>query len=82
VSKFKSSKAYTSLFYFNKDNITMFVLVYVDDIIVINLNQNASEGLHHKLSQEFALKDLGDLHYFLVIEIHNVAAGIILGEEK
>jgi hypothetical protein len=33
---FKPSKASTSLFYFNKDDITMFVLVYVDDIIVVS----------------------------------------------
>jgi hypothetical protein len=43
------------------------VFVYVDDIIVVRSNQKTTEGLLHKLSQEFALKDLGDLHYFLGI---------------
>jgi hypothetical protein len=56
---FKPSKASTSLFYFYKDDITMFVLVYVDDIIVASSNQKATEGLLHKLQKEFALKDLG-----------------------
>jgi hypothetical protein len=35
---FESSKVDTSLFYFSKPNITMFVLVYVDDIIVARSN--------------------------------------------
>ena len=30
---FTPSKANTSLFFYNKDNITIFVLVYVDDIL-------------------------------------------------
>jgi hypothetical protein len=36
---FKSSKANTSLFYFHQENISMFVLVYVDDIIVASSSQ-------------------------------------------
>jgi hypothetical protein len=53
---FTASKADTSLFYFKKDGITMFVLVYVDDIIVASSSSKATEGLLHKLNQEFALK--------------------------
>jgi hypothetical protein len=53
---FTASKADTSLFYFKKDGITMFVLVYVDDIIVPSSSSKTTEGLLHKLNQEFALK--------------------------
>jgi hypothetical protein len=63
-------------------NITMFVLVYVDDIIITSSDQKAIEGLLHQLGQEFALKDLGDLHYFLGIEVHKVTNGIVLTQEK
>jgi hypothetical protein len=79
---FKASKADTSLFYFHMNNITMFVLVYVDDIIITCSDQKAIEGLLHQLGQEFALKDLGDLHYFLGIEVHKVTNGIVLTQEK
>lgn len=34
------------------------------------------------LKQEFALKDLGDLHYFLGIEVNKVRDGILLTREK
>jgi hypothetical protein len=54
----------------------------VDGIIVASSNQKATEGLLRQLSQEFALKDLGSLHYFLGIEVHKVTNGIILSQEK
>jgi hypothetical protein len=79
---FTSSKADTSLFYFNKDDITMFVLVYVDDIIVASSSSRATEGLLRKLNKEFALKDLGALHYFLGMEVHKVTNGVILSQDK
>jgi histone deacetylase 1/2 len=47
----------------------MFVLVYVDDIIVASSSQAATDALLRNLEKEFALKDLGDLHYFLGIEV-------------
>jgi histone deacetylase 1/2 len=66
---FTPSKGDTSLFYFHKGNLTMFVLVYVDDIIVASSSQAATDALLRNLEKEFALKDLGDLHYFLGIEV-------------
>jgi hypothetical protein len=56
---FQASKADTSLF-FHHDFVSMFVLVYVDDIIVAFSNEKATEQLLHKLSHEFALNDLGN----------------------
>jgi hypothetical protein len=59
---FKASRAYTSLFYFNKGNVCVFVLIYIDDIIVASSAKEATEGLLRNLGQEFTLKDLGELH--------------------
>ena len=64
---FTPSKADTSLFFYSKGNITVFVLVYVDDIIVASSRQEATTCLLKDLKLEFALKDLGGLHYFLGI---------------
>lgn len=69
---FVSSKADTSLFYFNEKGVKVFVFIYVDDIIVVNSTQEATAGLLNNLKQEFALKDLGELHYFLGIEVNKV----------
>jgi histone deacetylase 1/2 len=79
---FHASKADTSLFYFNKGSITVFVPVYVDDIIVVSSNPEATTGLLHELKKDFALKDLGKLHYFLGMEVTKVRDGIILSQDK
>jgi histone deacetylase 1/2 len=79
---FKPSRADTSLFFYNKGNISMFVLIYVDDIIVASSVPSATTVLLSDLNKEFALKDLGDLHYFLGIEVNKVSDGIILSQEK
>jgi histone deacetylase 1/2 len=79
---FKASKADTSLFYFNNGDICVFVLIYVDDIIVASSTKDATEALLRSLAQEFALKDLGELHYFLGIEVNKVPDGIILSQDN
>jgi histone deacetylase 1/2 len=79
---FKASRADTSLFYYSKGGHTMFVLVYVDDIIVASSSQEATLALLSDLEKEFALKDLGDLHYFLGIEVKKDRNGLVLSQEK
>jgi len=63
-------------------SVTVFVLVYVDDIIVASSTHKATEALLSDLNKEFALKDLGDLNYFLGIEVNKVRDGIILTQDK
>jgi len=79
---FKPSRADTSLFIFNRGGITMYVLVYVDDIIVASSTDQATSALLKDLQKNFALKDLGDLHYFLGIEVKKVRNGIVLTQHK
>ena len=79
---FHASKADTSLFFYNKGKITIYLLVYVDDIIVASSSQEAVTKLLEDLKQEFDLKDLGDLHYFLGIEVKKISNGILLCQEK
>jgi histone deacetylase 1/2 len=62
---FASSKANTSLFIYHKANITIFLLIYVDDIIVTSSSDKAITALLQDLTSDFAIKDLGPLHYFL-----------------
>lgn len=66
---FKASKGDTSLFFYRKGNLIMFILIYVDDIIVVSSLQEGVKVLLKALSSEFALKDLGELHYLLRIEV-------------
>lgn len=79
---FQASKADTSLFFYNRGSITMFVLVYVDDIIVASSTDKATTTLLQDLKADFAIKDLGELHYFLGIEVKKARDGIVLTQEK
>jgi histone deacetylase 1/2 len=79
---FVTSKADTSLFMYHKSGLTMFMLIYVDDIIVTSSSNEAIAALLKDLGANFALKDLGDLHYFLGIEVKKTRNGIILTQEK
>jgi hypothetical protein len=56
----------------------MFILVYVDDIIVTSSKPQTVMTLLKNLCGDFALKDLGYLHYFLGIEVKKVHDGIVL----
>jgi hypothetical protein len=79
---FQASKADTSLFFYSQGNIHVFVLVYVDDIIVASSSEQATKAFLQDLHDEFALKDLGELHYFLRIEVTKAKDGLILSQEK
>ena len=79
---FCPSKGDTSLFFFKKGKVTIYMLIYVDDIIVASSSQDATSTLLRNLKNEFALKDLGELHYFLGIDVKKVQDGILLTQEK
>ena len=79
---FTPSKADTSLFLYQKSGITIFVLIYVDDIIVASSSNDATTILLQELNKYFAIKDLGDLHFFLGIEVKKNKDGLILTQEK
>jgi hypothetical protein len=79
---FTPSKADTSLFLLKKSGISMFVLIYVDDIIVTGSSDRAINALLRDLNVNFAIKDLGDLHFFLGIEVKRVHNGLLLTHKK
>jgi histone deacetylase 1/2 len=72
----------TSLFLYDKSSITIFVLIYVDDIIVTSSSDDAISVLLKDLNAHFAIKDFGDLHYFFGIEVKRTHDGLILTQEK
>jgi histone deacetylase 1/2 len=79
---FKPSKADTSLFYYRKGSHMIFMLIYVDDIIVASSSSEAIGALIRGLEKDFAIKDLGDLYYFLGIEVKRVKGELLLSQQK
>jgi hypothetical protein len=78
----KASIADTSLFIYNKQGISMSLLVYIDDVIITSSSQATVEALLKDLRSDCALKDLGDLQYFLGIQVVKKGDGIILSQEQ
>jgi hypothetical protein len=58
------------------------MLIYVDDIIVSSSSDQAIIALVKDLNNDFAIKDLGDLHYFLGIEVKKIQNSLLLTQEK
>jgi hypothetical protein len=79
---FIPSKADTSLFLYQKSGIIMFVLIYVDDIIVTSSSPRAIPALLQDLNKNFAIKDLGDLHFFMGMEVKKIQVGLLVTQEN
>lgn len=54
----------------------MVLLVYVDDIIVASSNSASIDALQIFLTNQFKIKSLGNLQYFLGLEVTKSERGI------
>ena len=79
---FYGSLSDTSLFIYKSKSFTMFILIYVDDIIITCSNPTEIDELLILLQSEFAIKDLGKLNYFLGVEVIPNAHGTILSQQR
>ena len=60
----------------------IYLLVYVDDILLTKSNSAVLHRLITLLQSEFKLRDLGFVHFFLGIEVKSTTMGIILSQHK
>lgn len=79
---FSNSLADTSLFVYNQGRDLVYVLVYVDDIIVTANRSILVTDVLSALAARFSLKDLGDINYFLGIEVTRTSNGLHLMQRK
>ena len=56
--------------------------IYVDDIVITGDDEREIIRLKENLSKEFEVKDLGQLRYFLGIEIARSPKWIVLSQRK
>jgi hypothetical protein len=71
-----------SLFYYKKDSVTIYLLIYANDIIVASSSSSAISDLLRTLQADFALNDLGPLHYFMGIKVQKTDQGLCLSQKK
>jgi Reverse transcriptase (RNA-dependent DNA polymerase) len=56
------------------------LFLYIDDIIIIGNNNEKNEKVKKYLKKEFDIKDLGQLSYFLGVEIATSSKGLFLSQ--
>lgn len=79
---YKQSKADYSLFTKVERNHITVVLVYVDDLLIAGSDLSAITQLKNMLSKTFHMKDLGDVTYFLGLEIDRTGSGFFICQKK
>jgi hypothetical protein len=79
---FTASLADASLFVLHTGSTTVYLLLYVDDIIITGNNSTAISDIISQLSIAFELKDLGPLRYFLGLQIDYKKVGLFVHQHK
>jgi hypothetical protein len=79
---FVASMANTSLFVLRTNSTILYLLLYVDDIILTRNSSSAITSLISQLANTFELKDLGPLRYFLGLQIDYTPAGLFVHQRK
>ena len=60
----------------------MYLLVYVDDIVMTGNCPQFLSSLIAQLGTAFILKDLGPLYYFLGLQVTRTSKGLFLSQSK
>lgn len=60
----------------------LLLIAYVDDIALTSSSNIEINEVIKQLNNKFLLKDLGDLHFFLSIEVHQTSHGMFLTQKK
>ena len=68
----------SALFLHRIDKGTILLLLYVDDMIIIGDDLNGIQELKDFLNQQFEMKDLGHLSYFLGLKITQFTDGLYI----
>uniref|UniRef100_A0A2N9HTG2 CCHC-type domain-containing protein n=1 Tax=Fagus sylvatica TaxID=28930 RepID=A0A2N9HTG2_FAGSY len=79
---FSSSSHDTALFIRRSDKGMILLLLYVDDMIITGDDHSGISDFKLFLHQQFEMKDLGHLSYFLGLEVSSDSTGYYLSQAK
>ncbi|PKU62899.1 Retrovirus-related Pol polyprotein from transposon TNT 1-94 [Dendrobium catenatum] len=79
---FTFSKADPSLLIYTKSQIQLYLLIYVDDLLLTGNHTPTIETLLQLLRSQFSLKQLGSIGTFLGIQVHRTSTAVILHQTK
>ncbi|GAB2280618.1 hypothetical protein Dimus_039419 [Dionaea muscipula] len=78
----QQSRADYSLFTLQRDGNFLIILVYVDDVLLACSSTNLLQDVKKYIDNQFHVKDLGSLKYFLGIEVAINPSGIFVNQRK
>ena len=79
---FRKSNSDHTLFLKNRNGKITALIIYVDDMIITKNDEKEIIDLQKHLVNEFKMKNLGGLKYFLGIEVARSKQGIFLSQRK
>ena len=79
---FTEAKSDTSLFIHRRGAETVYLLLYVDDIVLTASSQQLLLRVIAALKKAFAMKDLGPLHHFLGVAVQRHRDTLILSQRQ
>ena len=81
-SGFEIGKVDTTLFIKRNKTDILVVQIYVDDIIFGSTNKNLCDDFANIINSEFEMSHMGELNYFLGLQIKQLNDGIFIYQEK
>lgn len=77
-----ASKSDTSLFIYIENDVTIYIMLNVDDIIIMRSHTSFLDSIISKLGSEFSIRDLGPLSYFRGVQVSTGPDGIFLSQHQ
>jgi hypothetical protein len=75
---FVEAKFDTSLFIFWRNTYTVYLLLYIDTIVLTASSATLLQQTISALKREFTMKDIRPLHHFLGVSVQHQAYGLFL----
>ncbi|RVW71674.1 Retrovirus-related Pol polyprotein from transposon TNT 1-94 [Vitis vinifera] len=80
---FKRSESEATLYVLKvQEEVQLIVSLYVDDLLVTGCNSKILKQFMVQMESEFEMSNLGEMKYFLGMEIHQCEAGIFISQQK
>nr|XP_016473779.1 PREDICTED: uncharacterized mitochondrial protein AtMg00810-like [Nicotiana tabacum] len=67
---------------YRREGCIVIILIYVDDLLITGSDKDLIDGAKQTLHNNFKVKDLGELKYFLGIKVLRSKQGILLNQRK
>jgi hypothetical protein len=75
---FTATRSDSSLFVLRRGHNIAYLLLYVDDIVITGSGTRLLQHIVDRLHDEFTVKDMGELHFFLGIDVKRTSDSFYL----